>query len=140
MVASMCWNMVFNGFLTFDETKILFTENIIYNYIEFMKELELRGFSQFKHKLTSTINKKSVEILDFLGKQFPQTKVDAPNIHLKEILPKMNNTGRIKFDVITLACSKGFVLRYKESGNYAAEIMTLINFIIDEVNEKYPEY
>lgn len=105
-----------------------------------MKELELRGFSQFKHKLTSTINKKSVEILDFLGKQFPQTKVDAPNIHLKEILPKMNNTGRIKFDVITLACSKGFVLRYKESGNYAAEIMTLINFIIDEVNEKYPEY
>ncbi len=45
MVASMCWNMMLNGFLNFEETKILFTENIIYNYIEFMKELDTREFS-----------------------------------------------------------------------------------------------
>ena len=38
-VASVCWNMRFNAYLNFDETKILFTENIIYNYIELMKEL-----------------------------------------------------------------------------------------------------
>lgn len=65
------------------------------------------------------INKKSVEILQFLGKQYPQTKIDAPNIKLKEILPKMNNSNRIKFDVITQACKKGVELKYKESGNYS---------------------
>lgn len=48
-----------------------------------MKALEMRGFTQYKHRLTSIINKKSVNILDFLGKQYPQTKIDAPNIHLK---------------------------------------------------------
>ena len=83
MVASMCWNMMLNGFLNYEESKILFTENIIYNYIEFMKALEERGFSQHKHHLTSIINKKSVNILDFLGKQYPQTKIDAPNIRLR---------------------------------------------------------
>ena len=83
MVASMCWNMMLNGFLNYEETKILFTENIIYNYIEFMNELEKRGFSKEKHKLTSIINKKSISILEFLGKQYPQTKIDAPNIRLR---------------------------------------------------------
>ena len=32
----------------------------------------------------------------------------------------MNNTARSKFDVITIACKKGFEMRYKEGGNYAA--------------------
>ena len=80
MVASMCWNMMLNGFLNYEETKILFTENIIYNYIEFMKELDTRGFTEHKHRLTSVINRKSVNILEFLGKQYPQTKIEAPNL------------------------------------------------------------
>jgi len=32
----------------------------------------------------------------------------------------MNNTARSKFDVITIACKKGFEMKYKEGGNYAA--------------------
>jgi hypothetical protein len=83
MVASMCWNMMLNGFLNYEETKILFTENIIYNYIEFMNELDKRGFAKEKHRLTSIINKKSINILEFLGRQYPQTKIDAPNIRLR---------------------------------------------------------
>lgn len=47
----------------------------------------------------------------------------------------MNNNARSKFDVITLASKKGVQIKYKESGNYAPEIMTLINFLIEEVNE-----
>jgi hypothetical protein len=31
--ASICWNMLLNGFLNFEEVKVLFTENIIYNFI-----------------------------------------------------------------------------------------------------------
>lgn len=37
--ASVSWNILQNQLLTFDQTKILFTENIIYNYIELMKEI-----------------------------------------------------------------------------------------------------
>ena len=46
----------------------------------------------------------------------------------------------MKFDVVTIANSKGLEIKYRENGNYAVEIMELINFIIDEVNESYPEY
>jgi hypothetical protein len=84
-----------------------------------MKALEARGFVQYKHRLTSIINKKSVHILEFLGKQYPQTKIDAPNIHLREILPNTNNSSRMKFDVITIASRKGLEIRYRQSANYS---------------------
>lgn len=41
--ASICWNMLLNNYLTFDEVKILFTENIVFNFIEFMNELYKLG-------------------------------------------------------------------------------------------------
>ena len=41
--ASICWNMLVNNYLNFDEVKILFTENIIFNFIEFMKEMKKIG-------------------------------------------------------------------------------------------------
>jgi hypothetical protein len=73
--ASICWNMLLNNYLTFDEVKILFTENIVYNFIEFMNELTKMGKRSIKENLTSLINDKSVDVLDFLCKQYPQTKI-----------------------------------------------------------------
>jgi hypothetical protein len=55
--------------------KILFTENIVYNFIEFMNELTKMGKRSIKENLTSLINDKSVDVLDFLVKQYPQTKI-----------------------------------------------------------------
>ena len=46
----------------------------------------------------------------------------------------------MKFDVITIANRKGYELKYRENANYSVEIMKLINFIIEEINESYPEY
>lgn len=69
--ASICWNMLLNNYLTFDEIRILFTENIV----EFMNELTNMGRRNQKDKLTALINEKSVEFLDFLCKQYPQTKI-----------------------------------------------------------------
>jgi hypothetical protein len=34
--ASICWNMLQNKSLNFEEVKVLFTENIIYNFIHLM--------------------------------------------------------------------------------------------------------
>jgi hypothetical protein len=34
--ASICWNMLQNNSLNFEEVKVLFTENIIYNFIHLM--------------------------------------------------------------------------------------------------------
>ena len=42
--ASICWNMLSNNLLTFDETKILFTENIIFNFIEYMRAFKRQGY------------------------------------------------------------------------------------------------
>lgn len=38
--ASICWNMLLGNQLNFDEVKVLFTENIIYNFIEYMNDIE----------------------------------------------------------------------------------------------------
>lgn len=73
--ASICWNMLLNSLLTFDEIKILFTENIVFNFIEFMNELKNLGYENVRDGLTELINKKSCDILDFLCKQYPQTKI-----------------------------------------------------------------
>lgn len=81
--ASICWNMLSNGLLTFDETKILFTENIIFNFIEFMRSIRSLGYERERTKLVNSINSTSVSILDFLCSQYPQTKVEDPNIALR---------------------------------------------------------
>jgi len=52
--ASTCWNLLNTGQLSFEETKILFTENIIYNYIEYMKALK-NNENKNKHD-TGTLN------------------------------------------------------------------------------------
>ncbi len=61
--ASICWNMLLNNYLNFDEVKILFTENIVFNFIEFIKDINKMGKHSMNAELTSIINKKSVEIL-----------------------------------------------------------------------------
>ena len=76
--ASICWNMLLNNYLSFEEVKILFTENIIFNFIEFMKEMtgsKKIGQGKMLAELTSIINKKSVNILEYLCRQYPQTKI-----------------------------------------------------------------
>ena len=61
--ASICWNMLLNNYLNFEEVKILFTENIVFNFIEFMKDINKMGKQNMIAELTSIINKKSVDIL-----------------------------------------------------------------------------
>jgi hypothetical protein len=98
--ASICWNMLLNNSLSFEEVKILFTENIIFNFIEFMKEMKKVGQEDQLDEITSIINKKSVHILDYLCRQYPQTKIEAPNLALRSILPQIDNQGRSKYDLV----------------------------------------
>ena len=46
--ASICWNMLLNNFLNFEEVKILFTENIVFNFISFMNELKKMGKNEVR--------------------------------------------------------------------------------------------
>lgn len=92
-----------------------------------MKELKKIGKESMEGELTSIINKKSVSILDFLCRQYPQTKIEAPNLALRSILPQIDNQGRSKFDLV---CKSGISFLYNESGDYTAQIMRMINFMI----------
>lgn len=129
--ASICWNMLLNNYLNFEEVKILFTENIVFNFIEFMNELSRMGKDTMREKLTELINEKSVDILDFLCRQYPQTKIEAPNITLRSLLPQIDNQGRIKYDLVS---KSGISFTYKEDGDYTAQIMMMINYMIDKTN------
>lgn len=90
-------------------------------------------------ELTSIINSKSISILDFLCKQYPQTKIEAPNITLRELLPQIDNQGRIKFDLVSLVSISGVEFTYQNvtEYDYTPQIMRLINYAIDKTNEEY---
>lgn len=61
-------------------------------------------------ELTAIVNKKSVSILDFLCRQYPQTKIEAPNLALRSILPQIDNQGRSKYDLV---CKSGIPFTYR---------------------------
>ena len=73
--ASISWNMLLNKNLTFEEVKVLFTENIIYNFIELMTELKELLNANDRFLMTDHINEIARDVLEFLGKQYPQTKI-----------------------------------------------------------------
>ena len=61
--ASISWNMLQNQLLNYSETKVLFTENIIFNYIEVIKDLRsiyqnvkaidgVKNYKQLEFKVT----------------------------------------------------------------------------------------
>jgi hypothetical protein len=129
--ASICWNMLINNSLSFEEVKILFTENIIFNFVEFMKEIGSNFNEGLLGELTSIINKNSVSILDFLCRQYPQTKIEAPNLALRSILPQIDNQGRSKYDLVF---QSGISFKYREDGDYTAQIMRMVNFMIEKGN------
>lgn len=124
--------MLLNNYLSFEEVKILFTENIIFNFVEFMKEVKKIGKENLLGELTSIINKRSVSILDFLCRQYPQTKIEAPNLALRSILPQIDNQGRSKYDLV---CKSGISFTFREDGDYTSQIMRMINFMIERTND-----
>ena len=134
--ASICWNMLSNNLLNFDETKVLFTENIIYNFIEFMKATKELGYGTYRVQLVENINTTSTNILAFLCNQYPQTKVEDPNIALRAEIPSIDNKGQVKYDMIGKECRhKVANFKKKRSGDYTPEIMKTINFMIDRSNQ-----
>jgi hypothetical protein len=139
--ASICWNMLSNHLLSFDETKILFTENIIYNFIEFMKTFKDISHQESRVRLVENLNATSVNILDFLCTQYPQTKVEDPNIALRAEIPQIDNKGRVKYDFIGGICKNKVVsFRKKVNGDYTPEIMKVINHMIDKTNEDFAAF
>jgi len=62
--------------------------------------MKKRGQRQQLDDITSIINQKSVNVLEFLCRQYPQTKIEAPNLALRSILPQIDNQGRSKYDLV----------------------------------------
>ena len=58
------------------------------------------------------------------------------------MLPNINNSERLKFDVITIANKqkKPVRIKFRKNANYAVDVMSLINFMIDEANDSYSVY
>jgi hypothetical protein len=142
--ASICWNLLSNHQLSFDEAKVLFTENIIYNLIEFMrtvKVFENSGNKINRCRLVEDINTTSVGILEFLCVQYPQTKVEDPNIALRNSIPNIDNKGEAEFDLISkVSQAKEVFFRRKESGDYTQEIMKTINYMIERSNQEFDHF
>ena len=96
-----------------------------------MKNIKKHNFLE---ELTSIINKKTVSVLEYLCRQYPQTKIEAPNLALRSILPKIDNKGRSKYDLVW---KSGLSFAYRESGDYTDQIMRMINFMIEKSQGEY---
>ena len=89
------------------------------------------GKQSLMGKLTHTIRQKSVNILDYLCRQSPQTKIEEPNLALRNILPQIDKQGKIKYGVIW---KSGISFTFREDHNYTDLIMKIINFMIQKSN------
>lgn len=41
-------------------------------------------------------------VLEFLCRQYPQTKITAPNMALKKAIPTIENQDQVKYDLISM--------------------------------------
>ena len=106
-----------------------------------MKSTQGLGFGSLRVSLVEDINSTAVNILDFLCTQYPQTKVEDPNIALRAEIPSIDNKGQVKYDFIGRACkSKTVKMRKRKNGDYTPEIMKIINDMIDKSNEQFEEF
>jgi hypothetical protein len=96
-----------------------------------MKEMKKYGREELYDEVTSIINKKSISILEYLCRQYPQTKLEAPNLALRSVLPQIENEGRVKFDLVY---QSGINFTLRESKDYTDLIMRMINFMIEKGN------
>lgn len=97
-----------------------------------MSELKQLQKDDLRERLTILINERSVDVLEFLCKQYPQTKIEAPNMALRSILPQIDNQGRVKYELVS---KSGISLVYSPDRDYTPQIMRMVNFIIDKSNE-----
>lgn len=66
-----------------------------------VKTFENNGNKVNRCRLVDDINTTSVNILEFLCVQYPQTKVEDPNIALRNAIPNIDNKGEAEFDLIS---------------------------------------
>lgn len=96
-----------------------------------VKAFENSGNKVNRCRLVEDINSTSVAILDFLCTQYPQTKVEDPNIALRNEIPSVDNKGETEFDLISkVSQAKQVIFRRKDNGDYTQEIMKTINYMI----------
>ena len=66
--------------------------------------------------MAELVNKKSITVLAFLIKQYPQTKIEAPNVNLRAAVPNINEKGRIDYEMVRQSKVE---FRKKKSADYA---------------------
>lgn len=90
--------------------------------------------------MCQVINKISVRILSFLCKQYPLTKIDAPNIALRDRIQPINDRGSVEFDLVGQLCSipgNGINFILRNDRNYTPEIMKCLNQMIIRSKKEY---
>ena len=97
------------------------------------KTLNKKSYSE----ITAIVNKKSVSVLEYLCRQYPQTKLEAPNLALRSALPQIENEGRIKFDLVY---QSGIHFVFREDGDYTDLIMRMINFMIEKTSDESEDF
>lgn len=66
-----------------------------------IKVFENNGNQVNRCRLVEDINLTSVKILEYLCNQYPQTKVEDPNIALRNEIPSIDNKGEAEYDLIS---------------------------------------
>ena len=83
-----------------------------------MKDIRKLGLVNYQQHIPQIVNKKSAEIIDYLCKQYPQTKIEAPNIALREEIPIIDMKGKIEYEFIR---GSNVSFRYKKDNpDYAS--------------------
>jgi hypothetical protein len=90
------------------------------------------------------INEVARDVLEFLCRQYPQTKIEAPNMALKKAIPTVDNQDQIKYDTISMVLVKNYhqnnplqqiSFELREDKEYTESIMKTVNFMIQKTDD-----
>lgn len=149
-VVSASFNLYLSEELTFEEVKVHCCENLLLNILTFLEALSENSGSEARpapgHPSLASPNMSYLEMTEILKHmnevltrnlaymqiKYPLTKDSKPNKSLQSLITKVNNLGNDEHDIIMKSRVE---FKFKEEGNYTAEVMRFINFLITKQAE-----
>jgi glutaredoxin-related protein len=116
--------------MSFEQTKIYCSMNILYNIIKLNKSQPITSdaIEQLDRYLQT-------DVLAYLQKKYPLTESQAVNRTLDSAVQEMDNLGALSN---TYFCNSSVGFEYRESGNYNDLVMRMLNDILSRLDQPSP--
>ena len=122
--------------LTISEGKALAAKNILLNIKELCEKLSIEDGVKLGSDFMEFLDESLAEIVTEVIRKYPQTNAKRASKRVLKFIKKISNKEKNQYDFLL---NHDVEIKYRISGDYSSEIMTVINKVInlpmEEVND-----